>query len=374
MLVDRFARRSLLAVTTAVAGAAVLLLLLVQGAHQVWLIYAVMVLYGVAFSILSAGQSALLTAILPAGLLADANGALRTIQGVQGLVAPLAGAGLFTLLGADAVILLDAATFAVALIALLALRVREQPRAGREHRWRDELLAGARHIRRTAALRQVVAASICAVLGFGFSETVVFAVVGRGLHRPAPFVGVLVAIQGLGSILAGLTGPALVRRAGERSLIAIGLALAAAGAVLESPPVLIFVVAGVLLTGLSISWVIVALMTLLQRSTPAHLQGRVYAAADALITTPQTISIAVGAALIAVTGYRALLGAMALADLLAAGYLVLRPLHAAGVSPVGPAREGGEHDRPAEHDDPPLDPPRVPVGGDLAGLHEPVGR
>ena len=64
--------------------------------------------------------------------------------------------------------------------------------------------------------------------------------------------------------------------------------------------------------------------TLLQRATPPDLQGRVYAAAEALITTPQTISIAVGAALIGVVGYRSLLVAMAAANAVAAGYLLTR--------------------------------------------------
>ena len=42
--------------------------------------------------------------------------------------------------------------------------------------------------------------------------------------------------------------------------------------------------AGVILFGLSLPWVIVGLTTLMQRSTPPELQGRVYAAADAMIT------------------------------------------------------------------------------------------
>jgi hypothetical protein len=46
--------------------------------------------------------------------------------------------------------------------------------------------------------------------------------------------------------------------------------------------------------------VLVGLTTLLQRLTPPEVQGRVYAAADAVITTPQTISVAVGTALIGI--------------------------------------------------------------------------
>jgi hypothetical protein len=51
-----------------------------------------------------------------------------------------------------------------------------------------------------------------------------------------------------------------------------------------------------------------------------------------LVTTPQTISIALGAGLIALTGYRALLIAMAGIMSLAAGYLLTRTERRRGVS------------------------------------------
>ena len=50
-----------------------------------------------------------------------------------------------------------------------------------------------------------------------------------------------------------------------------------------------------------------------------------YAAVEFLITTPQTISIALGAALIAVAGYQTLLVAMAVTIGMAAVYLLTRP-------------------------------------------------
>jgi MFS family permease len=183
-------------------------------------------------------------------------------------------------------------------------------------------------------LRQVVGASVLAVLGFGFSETIVFAVVGTGLHKAAPFVGVLVTIQSLGAIVAGPTAAPLVRRIGERSVIAVGLVLCGVGALLEIPSSLPSVVAGVILLGLSVAWVIVGLTTLAQRLTPPELQGRVYAALDALITTPQAISIAAGAALVGVVGYRVLLAGMAATSTLAGAYLLARPRRLPAAAPL----------------------------------------
>jgi MFS family permease len=325
LLVDRVHRRPLLIAVNALTGAAVLLLLLVHGRGQVWLVYLVMTWYGLSYSVLAAAQSALLTTVLPTDLLADANGALRTVQESLRLAGPLTGAGLFVLGGGHVVAILDAATFVVPVVSLLMLRVREPAPQPRRSNWRTELTAGLRHVTRTPALRHLVIAAACALTVFGFTETIIYAVAGDGLHRPPAFVGVLIAIQGVGAVAGGPTAAPLIRRIGEGRLVGLGMLVAAAAALLEMPPFLPSVVAGVILFGVSVPWLVVGFTTLLQRLTPPDLQGRVYAAADTLVTTPQTISIAAGAALIGVTGYRPLLAALAAVVTLAAAYLLTRP-------------------------------------------------
>lgn len=344
LIVDRVRRRPLLMVTNACAGGAVLLLLLVHGRGQVWLVYLVMALYGLAYTLLGAGQSALLTVMVPGELLPDANGALRTVQEALRLIAPLAGAGLFVLVGAHVVAIMDAATFAVPVLCLAVLRLREPRPRTSTGRWRAEVLAGFRYLAVTPVLRQLVIAGACMLTVFGFSETIVFAIVGQGLHRPPAFVGVLIAVEGAGAVLGGPTAAPLIRRIGESWLVGVAMLVAAAGAALCIAPLLPVIVAGVVLLGMAIPWVVIAFMTLLQRRTPAELQGRAYAAADALVTTPQTISIALGAALIGVAGYRTLLVVMAVVTAGAAGYLLSRPeQRRAPVTQPVPTRSPPDH-------------------------------
>ena len=183
---------------------------------------------------------------------------------------------------------------------------------------------------RTPALRHLVIAAACALTVFGFTETVIYAVAGDGLHRPPAFVGVLIAVQSAGAVIGGPTAAPPIRRIGEGRLVGLGMLVAAAAALLEMPLFLPSVLAGVVLFGVSIPWLVVGFTTLLQRLTPPGLQGRVYAAADTLVTTPQTVSIAVGAALIGVTGYRPLLAALAAVVTLAAVYLLTRPEQRSG--------------------------------------------
>ena len=325
LLVDRVRRRPLLIVTNALTGSSVLLLFFVHGEGQVWLIYLVMAIYGLSYAVLSSAQSALLTVMMPAELLPDANGALRTVQESMRLVGPLTGAALFVAVGGHVIAAIDAITFAVPVLTLLALRVREPAPVPMASHWRHEVVAGIMHVHRSIQLRHVVVACAIATTVFGFAETITYAVAGNGLHQRPAFVGVLIAIQGAGAIIGGLSAAPLVRLIGESRLICIALVVAGTSALLEMPPLLAPVAAALILFGLAIPWLVVALISLTQRLTPADLQGRVFSAVDTLVTVPQTVSIALGAGLIAVTGYRLLLAVMAVVMVLAAAYLITRP-------------------------------------------------
>ena len=324
LLADKVRRRPLLIATNLATAGLVLLLLLVRDRDQVWLIYAVMFGYGVSGSILGPAQTALVQAIVPAELLGEANSVLQTAQQGLRLVTPLAGAGLFAVFGPAPVIIGDAATFLVAVATLVAIRIRERRPAPSGQRWLAELTAGARHIAGTIVLRQLTITAAVVVTAYGLSETVIFAVVSQGLHRPTTFLGILVAAQGVGAIAAGLAAAPLMGRLTEGLLAGLGMIIAAAGFLLLIPSQLPAVLAGSVLLGGSISWIIVGIMTLFQRRTPPELMGRTDAAFTIAYTLPQTMAIALGAGLIALLNYRILLLAIAGLMALAAGYLCTR--------------------------------------------------
>jgi MFS family permease len=324
VIVDRLRRRPLLIAANLGGAALVCVLLLAHGRGQVWLIYAVMFGYGAANGLITAAQTALLTDLVPAGLLGEANSALQMVaQGLR-LITPLLGAGLLAWAGPRPVVLLDAGTFAVAAAAVLALRLRE-PRPAREPaHWRAEFGAGLRHIADTPALRRPLVACLIAVTAFGFFETVPFAVVSQGLHRSPEFLGVLSSMQGAGALIGGALAAPVMRRTSERALMAGGLAACAAATLLlmtGSLPLVLAALAGI---GLCVVWINVAAVTLIQRRTPGPLLGRVDATLSFAIVVPQAVSIAAGAALIAVVNYRVLLLAMAVVIGFSAAYLAGR--------------------------------------------------
>jgi hypothetical protein len=73
--------------------------------------------------------------------------------------------------------------------------------------------------------------------------------------------------------------------------------------------------------GLGLATMIVGSTTVIQRHTPRPLIGRVSTATETLVSGPQTISIAAGAALISVVDYRLLLAVVTAGMLTAAACL-----------------------------------------------------
>lgn len=323
LLADRVRRRPLMIVADCVLGAFVLVLLLVHDRSDAWLIYAVAFAYGALGTVFFPARAALLKIMLPEELLADANGALTATREGLRIIAPLAGAGLYTVLGGGAVAVLDSATFAASAFFLSRMRVPEEKPAPPEHHFLREVTAGLRHVWETLPLRQVVGGVAIALLVVGFSETLIFAVISA-LGEPPSFFGVFATIQGIGSIAGGISAAAVMRRTGEVHLVGMGLALfALADLCLIAPSLPIVLVAGPV-AGIGVAWAIVGFSTALQTRTPLVIQGRVSAAADLTLSVAQATSIATGALLSTLVDYRILFVVMAAVVLASAGYLLTR--------------------------------------------------
>jgi len=308
LVVDRVRKRPLMIGTHVALAAVMCLLLFVHDRGDVWILYVVAALYGLGGDVFAAARSSMLKAMLPDELLADANGAYQSIREGLRLVAPLAGAGIFAVFGGAAVALVDAATFLLSAATLVALRFAEPEAAPKEPHFLREVSAGISHIARVRVLRELTI-GIGAVLAVaGFTETIMFAVTSDGLHRSPSFIGVVGSAQGVGAVLGG-----------------IGVLLFGLGDSMWLVPKTGAVLAGTAVAGVGIAWAVVALATAYQVRSPGHMQGRVAAASNMLFSVPQTISIAVGAALITIIDYRVEIVAMAVVFLVAAVYLLTRP-------------------------------------------------
>jgi Na+/melibiose symporter-like transporter len=324
-IADRYPRRRILFIGNIASGLMTLALLGVHDRHQVWLIWVVMVGYGSSLSLLSAAQSGFLHTLLPEEHLGDAQGWLSTVREGLRLVAPLIGAGVFALVGGHAVALIDLSTFVIALATLVSIRVEEPKPEPRPARWRDEVAAGWVHIRTVRPLAQIVLALTVCCTVIGLTETAVFAIITTGLHLSAAWVGGWQMLMGVGALVGGPTVGMAMRRLGEGRVAALGMVGWALASGLEAVPNLGAVAAGAAVGGFCLPWIIAPAMTFMQRSTPSSLQGRVSSTVDVLTSTPQSLSIAAGAALLTILGYQVLMIAVAVVTLGAGLWLVSRP-------------------------------------------------
>ncbi|MBC3841195.1 MFS transporter [Streptacidiphilus sp. 4-A2] len=343
-LADRVRRRPLLLITNALAGLMVLALLAVHSREQLWILYAVAFGYGLASGLLSSAGAGLRKALLGNDQAVAANAMLQSVSQALRVAAPLVGTGLYVAFGGGAVAVLDAATFAAAIAALLSIRVdeaRPAPAPPDGGFWTD-LTAGFRHIRSVPLLVQITTVTACAFAVIGLTETALFAAIDQGLHRPPSFYGVINSVQGAASALAGLAAPRLMRRLGVARVVGLALAGFGAAAAAFTSHSVTLCLAGAVADGCGLVWLVVALGTAAQVHTPAPLQGRVNSAWMMVVLTPQTLSIAAGTGLIAVVDYRVLFLAITVVMAGCAVLLLVRPAAEPGARPgARPAAEPG---------------------------------
>ena len=213
---DRVRRKPLLVWGNIASAVAVLPLLLVRDAGDVWIIWTVAALYGVSFVVLPAGLNGLLKELMPEELLVDANSSLQTIKESYRLFGPLLGAGALRLdrrLGRG-----RSSTPSPS-----SSRRRSSPRS-RSRRTVPEPEHGSFWVQLTGGVRHLIGdrdprprarrlrpqrcwCSASASRRSSRSPTT--------SRRPPTFVSVLVSVQGIGAVVGGLSSPRVVRRLGE---------------------------------------------------------------------------------------------------------------------------------------------------------------
>lgn len=340
-IADRLPGKKLLVGSNLVMAALLASLTAVDSAGRVWLLFAVLVMYGASFVLMDAAESALVAGAVDARLLGDFNG-LRMMAGEgMKLLAPLAGAGLYARFGGGAVALLDAASFVLAagVCALLPAPVRATAaRTGR----RGELTAGVRQVWGSPVLRPLVLAGSVTMLCAGLNGAALYAVVDDLLGHSPTYAGVLYAVQGAGSVAVGLLAGPLLRRLPERVFTAAGIALFAVAVGARALPYDAVALAASAAVGVGLPCVLIAAMTAVQRETPPSVLGRTAATANTLLMVPNAVALALGAGLIALVDIRVLLPLVGAAALATAALLVKGRRGRLTDSPTGPAHSPAE--------------------------------
>jgi DHA3 family macrolide efflux protein-like MFS transporter len=125
VLVDRYNRKLMMMVSdlTAGLGSLTILFLLTTGHLQIWHFYIVNILIGLGNAFQWPAYSAAITTMVPKDQYGRANGLMSFVQAGPSAVAPLLAGALMPLIGLKGILLIDVATFVLAIGVLLLVQV-----------------------------------------------------------------------------------------------------------------------------------------------------------------------------------------------------------------------------------------------------------
>lgn len=265
-------------------------------------------------------------AVVPERDLERANAAVGVATNGGETLGPLVAALLLPVLDVRGVLLVDAATFLVSavVLGLLPALPGAAPEDGRRPSFLADARAGLRYLGGEATVRAVALGYFAIVACNGIDDVALVFLATDTLGAGEAAVGLLLAAVGIGL----LAGYALLARTRARvpmpALLLAGFAVSSAGNLLTG---LAWAVAAAFavqaVRGLGIAALDVAATTMVQRTVPPHLLGRVFgslyggigvAAALAYLlggllldrTTPRVAFVAAGAAGLLATGITAL--------------------------------------------------------------------
>jgi MFS family permease len=130
VLVDRYDRKLMMMVSDLAAGlgSLAILLLLATGHLQVWHFYLVNILIGLGNAFQWPAYSAAITTMVPKEQYGRANGLMSFVQAGPSAVAPLLAGTLLPVIGLKGILMIDIATFILAIGALLVVHVPKPER------------------------------------------------------------------------------------------------------------------------------------------------------------------------------------------------------------------------------------------------------
>ncbi len=291
---DRWDRKRTMITADLLLAAGLLPLLLVHGAAQVWIVFAVMFWEGAIQQFFSPAEQAMVPRLVPDEDLLTANAVSGQVSNVSRLAGSALGGILAAAGGILAVTVVDAASFVASAVLLLLVRTNGRtasrpggPVRARLARTGAELRDGLRLTARHQVLRALMIFALVTSVGEGIMSTLFTPFVEHVLHGSPQDLGLIVAAQAVGGIAGGVLAASWGHRVPASRLlcygaIAFGLVdlaifLYPLGYVAVWPAV-----AGMIVVGLPGALTLAGLITLFQRSSEDSYRGRVFGAVSAL--------------------------------------------------------------------------------------------
>jgi MFS family permease len=226
LLVDRYPKRRLLLITQSVMGAlaALLAILTITGAVQVWQVYLIALGLGFATVVDNPARQTFVNEMVPKNLVRNAVGLNSGNFQLARMLGPAVAGVLISLVGIGAAFALNALSFVAVITALLLMRTRELQRMPLAPRGPGQLREGLRYVRRTPALLWPIVL-VFFVGTFGYNFAIILSAYTKDVFDSgAEIYGLLNTAMAAGSVVGALV-------AARRTNATLAVLFAAAGGV-----------------------------------------------------------------------------------------------------------------------------------------------
>jgi DHA3 family macrolide efflux protein-like MFS transporter len=207
-MVDRYNRRLMMMVSDLAAAAATVAVLVLHttGGLAIWHLYLTAILIGLGNTFQWPAYSAAITTMVPKEQYQRANGMMGLVDSGPGVLAPLLAGALYPIAGLTGILLLDVATFVLAIGTLLAVDVPTPPRSAEGEAARGHLLAeavfGFKYIFKRKSLLGLQLFFVTLNFLTGFGLVVPFILARTGNNSMA--LGAVTSAAALGGVAGGL--------------------------------------------------------------------------------------------------------------------------------------------------------------------------
>jgi hypothetical protein len=241
----------------------------------------VALLTGCARVFFDVGYQSYLPSVVGKDRLLAGNAALETVRASGQFAGPGVGGWLVSAVGAAAVVLVQAVTFVVSAVSLLAIRASEDVvRRDSAGLWND-IREGLGYVARHRVLRAIAITSAVNNFSFAVASAVNLVFLVRTLRLSPAWVGIVLAAGSATAMLGAAVTPRLARRFGAERIIWGSLVVAGALGLLVplARPGRLVVLAVLGFAAGELGQIVYAIssVTLRQRIVPAYLLGRVNA-------------------------------------------------------------------------------------------------
>ena len=204
-LVDRLNRKNIMIWADILRAMLTVVLLLSPDQYLLTMIYVVVFLKSLIGIFFNPAFNSTIPSIIKKENLMSANSVFGVTANILQFVTPFAGAALIAFSGARSVLLIDMISFIVSAVAIYFIDIPKHPEKSRKLITPRMLLRdigeGFRFMLNSKVLSIIMLTALITQFGQGFIAPLWLPYVIEGLKRPAEDFGVLVAMQGFGSII-----------------------------------------------------------------------------------------------------------------------------------------------------------------------------